>query len=307
MNELSPEEVGRRMHALGLWETLLPFNWAIKPKGVAIPYFCTFLKCDGKPVRIRFMMVEGWQSFHEYIRTRIDSNYGFYSTPMEIPHFELVVDSADGVHLFRHDPGYVPRPLSEPERALCARVMWEAYGVMMRIESDSKLPLKFADEKSMFSRIETEPGVWSDQPLPIPDPPPHVEKVSFSKTLVAKAKDLPFMQGEAIELDFRLLPNVMTKEPRPRCAYQLAALAADTDERIIWERASVSPDFGLKGLWEGMPQRVLMKLVEHGRIPGEIKVLSGRVFRMMRPLCIELPFKLSLHDSLPRLEAALRV
>jgi len=29
------------------------------------------------------------------------------------------------------------------------------------------------------------------------------------------------------------------------------------------------------------------------------------VFRLVRPLCMDLPFRLSLHDRLPRLEAAL--
>ena len=41
-----------------------------------------------------------------------------------------------------------------------------------------------------------------------------------------------------------------------------------------------------------------------GRVPGEICLVSGRVFRMLRALCVELPFKLSLHDSLPALDAA---
>jgi len=47
-------------------------------------------------------------------------------------------------------------------------------------------------------------------------------------------------------------------------------------------------------------------LVERHAVPGEVRVLSGRVFRMLRPLCLELPFKLSKVASLPRLDAALR-
>ena len=50
-----------------------------------------------------------------------------------------------------------------------------------------------------------------------------------------------------------------------------------------------------------MPPLVLRELVRRGRIPGEIKVRSGRVFRLLRPLCVELPFKLSLHEKLDRL------
>ena len=306
MSERSPEEIGRRMNGLGLWNALLPFNWAVKPKGVAFPYFCTVVKDAGNPVKVRFLMIEGWQTFHEYIRTRIDINYGFYSSPIELPHFELVVDAEDGVHLFRHDAGYVPRELNEAERPLVARILWEAFGVMMRIETDNDLPLRFAGERSMFARVEGEAGAWSDRPLSIPDPQPHVEKVSYPKSLIAKAKDLPLAGDFIVELDFRLLPNIITCEPRARCAYQLAAIDAKTGERVIWDRVSVAPDGGLRALWEGMPPRVLLRLVERGRIPGEIKVTSGRVFRLLRSLCMELPFKLSLHDSLSALETALK-
>ncbi len=306
MTDATPEDIGRRMDALGLWDAVMPSNWVVKPRGTAFPYFCTAMKDDGPLVKVRFMMLEGWQTFHDFVRARVDRNFGFYSTPMELPHFEMVVDKSGGVHLFRHDPGYVPRMLDDRESGVCAKILWEAYGVMMRLESDGRLPMAYADERAMFARVETSPGVWTDAPMAIPNPPPYVEKITFPKALVAKAKDLPFEKDEAIELDFRILPTVMTREPRPRFAYQLAAFAADTGERVMMERISVTREMPLKSLWENMPQRVLHHLVARGRIPGEIKVLSARVFRMVRALCLELPFRLSLHDSLPRYEEALK-
>ena len=51
-----------------------------------------------------------------------------------------------------------------------------------------------------------------------------------------------------------------------------------------------------------MPAQLLKALIGRGRIPGEIRLRSGRVFRLLRPLCEELPFKLSLHDELPELK-----
>ena len=82
---------------------------------------------------------------------------------------------------------------------------------------------------------------------------------------------------------------------------------AETGEKVVFDKVSVSRDGGLKALWESMPPRLLKNLIARGRIPGNIRLLSGRVFRMLRPLCVELPFKISLHDSLPRLEQALKV
>lgn len=297
----TPEEIGAKMDALDAWDLLAPYNFAVKPAGTVFPYFCTVLKGDSKPVRMRFLMLEGWQTLHDFVRTRVDRNFGIYSSPVEMPHLELVVLSAGVVRLFRHDPGYMPVEASDAQRDLAARILWEAYGVLLRLESDSRLPLRFTGEKAIFSRQETAPGIWTDAPLGIPDPPPYAEKVSFAKADLKAAQDLPFAHDEAIELDFGLLTNVMTKEPRPRCVYGLRAVDAATGASVIDSRASVHPESGLRGLWETMPGQVLRELVRHGKVPGGIRTRSGRVFRFLRPLCVELPFRLSLHDALDRL------
>jgi len=299
----TPEEIGARMDALGLWGLLEPYNFAVKPRGTVFPYFCTVIRGDGKPVKVRFLMLEGWQTLHDYVRTRFDRNFGFYSTPMEMPHFELVVLNSGETGLYRHDTGFMPREADAAQRELCVRLLWEAYGVMMRMEGDCKLPMRFAEEKSVFARVEKAEGVWEDVPLLIPDPPPYTEKVSFQTADVKRAKDLPFVKDEVLELDFRLLTGIMTKEPRPRCVYGLRAVDPKTGEVVVDSRVSVHPEAGLRGIWETMPVQVLKALVVHGRIPGEIKTCSGRVFRLMRPLCLELPFRLSLHDVLPSVQS----
>ncbi len=295
------------MDALGIWDSLLPFNWVVKPSGTVFPYFCTCLKGEAPHVKVRFLMLEGWQTFHDYIHTRMDRNFGFYSTPMEMPHFEMVVFSGGDVHVFRHDPGFMPRTLDVRESEMCSRIMWEAYGVMMRLETDHNLPLKFAAEKAMFARIQSSSGAWDDAPMNIPEMRPYVEEISFPKAHIAKAKDMPLADDYILELDFRLLPNVMTKEPRSRCAYELQAIDASTGQRVFSDRTSVIAEGGLKGLWLAMPPRVLEHLVAGSRLPSRIKVVSGRVFRLLRFLCHELPIKISLHDRLDLLEQSFKV
>ena len=296
------EEIGAKMNALGLWKLLEPYNFAVKPKGTVFPYFCTVLGGDSSPVKVRFLMLEGWQTLHDYVRTRIDRNFGFYSTPVEMPHLELVVLEDGQMKLFRHDTGYMPAEANEAQRSLATRILWEAYGVMMRVETDPKLPMKFSDEKAVFARVETSEGTWEDRPLEIPDPPVHTEKVAFPKADIKAAQDLPFVKEDVLELDFRMLPNVMTKETRPRCVYELKAVDPRTGETAIASRVSIHPEAGLKGMWESMPVQVLRELIRRGRVPGELKTCSGRVFRLLRPLCIELPFKLSLHEKLQALQ-----
>ena len=307
MESDDPIAIGRKMHALGLWKAIAPFNWAVKPAGTPLPYFCTLIEFPQPgPVLCRFMMIEGWQTFHDYVFTRTDRNFGFYSSPIELAHFELVVLETGEVDLFRHDPGYVPRQLFEQEKPLVSRILWEAYGIMMRIESDARLPLRYSGEKAMFARIESPPGVWRDAPMPIPQPNPVVERVTLSKADIAAAKDLPFAAEETIEVDFRLVPSLMTRKERPRLAYVLAGVDGANGEKLFCDRLSIARDETIKTLWESMPQRLLKHLLARGRIPGTIKLVSGRVFRLLRPLCVELPFKLSLHDSLERLEQAFK-
>lgn len=302
--KLRVEEIGARMDALGMWDALAACNWAVKPRGTAFPYFCTVFKGGNANVKVRFLMLEGWQTFHDYMRVRLDGNFGFYQTPMEMPHFELVILVTGACAVFRHDPGYMPREVTVIERELTAKILWECYGIMMRIESDSKLPLKFADRQSLFARCETADGRWEDTPLPVPRPRAYTENVALRTDDLKVAKDLPFEKDEALELDFRMVQGLMTKERRPRCCYRLLAIAADGGEKAIDARISIDPESGLKGMWEALPQQVLKAFLRRGKVAGEIRLVSGRVFRLLRALGIELPFKLSLHDSLPSLEKA---
>ena len=177
----------------------------------------------------------------------------------------------DGVSLLLR----LPRALGTRESELCAKVMWEAYGVMMRLETDGNLPLKYAAEKAMFARVQDASGNWADFPMEIPPMRPYVEEISFSKANLAKAKDMPLADGYQIELDFRILPNVMTREERARCAYELLAVDSASGERIFSDRTSVLPDSGLKGMWLQMPSKVLERLLEGQRLPAQIKVTSG--------------------------------
>ena len=299
--KLAPEEIGRQMDALGLWKLLEHYNFGVKPKGTVFPYFCTVIFGDGQPVKVRFLMLEGWQTLHDYIRLKMDANFGYYSSPFEMPHFELVVLTTGECRIFRHDVGYMPAPVSAAQQALVGCMLWEAYGIMMRLEANPRLLVSYAQDKALFARIETERGVWNDAPLMVSNPPPYTEQVRLPKDVIKKAQDLPFVREAVFEVDFRLLPNVMTKEPRPRLAYGLRIFDVTANRLSVDQRVSVNPESGLRALWEFMPAQFLNELVKQGRVPGEVKVCSGRVFRFLRPLCIELPFKLSLHDHLEHL------
>lgn len=304
---MTPEvELGRKMDALGLWKELSAGNFAIRPRGTVYPYFCTVYDLNENgagPLKLRFMMLEGWQTLHDFLRTRVDSSFGFYSSPMEMPHFEMLVLKNGACKVFRHDIGLVPREIDDKERALVVKLLWESYGIMMRLESDAQLMMKYADLKSVFSRVEGADGKWSDAPLEVIQPRPHVESVSFPAAELKKAADLPFDKDFAISVDFRLNPGVVTSDNPPKCVYELVGVSPSAAEKPLFRSVtSVVREAGLKGMWEAMPIVLLKHIIGLGKVPGSIRTRSQRVFRLIRPLAVELPFRLSFHDRLPELE-----
>jgi len=287
------EELAARIDGLGLWEKISGCRWALKRRGVAVPYFFTAIVPDHPVVRARILLLEGWQTLHDFLLNQKDRWFGVADSPVEMPHFEVAYLKDGRTEFLRYDSCYLPRPLSEAERDLVSRLLWQVYGVMMRLEAGEELMLRYVSENSMFARVEGEPDAWSDEPMKIVQPRPYVEQFSIPKGDVSRAKDMPFERGETMFVDFALEPSLRTAEPRPRFCYRFIANLAD-GAVIFDERVSPDADGGLKAMWEQVTRQFLARLVRHGRIPGEVRVRSGRLFRFLRPLCVELPFKLTL-------------
>jgi len=301
MTDMTLEEITKRLDELNVWELLLPYNFALKPSGTVFPYFCTILKDIGAAVRLRLLLLEGWQTMHEFVRARSDPNAGLYSTPVELPHYEVVFVKDGPPQFARYDTGYMPQPLTDSQRTFVRRLLWQVYGLALRVEADNKLPIRFADEQAVFGRSEDAEGEWTDNPFIIPPPAFVAEKIVLTKEELVPFQDLPVVADFTLDLDFGLLLGAHTPDSRPRCLYRLLVKDAKTHETLIDAHTTVQSDGGLKGLWESMPHEFLRRLAPLGRVPGEVRVRSARVFRMLRPLCVELPFKLSLHDTLPNL------
>ncbi len=292
-------KVADKIHSLGLWEAIAPYNWAVKPRGVAFPYFFTTLCSKKKEDNlVSIMLLEGWQTFHDFVSVRLDSNFGFVSVLAELPHYEIIFERVgDYQNAVRFDTGYAPRELTAKERKLLARILWECYGVIIRIESEPGLAMKYAKSKSVFARVEGPDGKWCDAPLEIPQPRPHFERIAIEKKALKVAKDLPFDKDFKLAIDLHMT-SWATKEPRPKFIYELVVKDLATGKRVIEKRAVLSPDGGLRMLWEDMPEEVLREIITLGRVPGEVQVANQRMFRFLRPLGIELPFKLSIHEDL---------
>ncbi|MBO5643201.1 MAG: hypothetical protein J6S51_04260 [Kiritimatiellae bacterium] len=293
------KDLAAKLDALGMWDVMSKYNWAVKPRGIAVPYFCVVVRVN-KPetVKWRFAMFKGWQTFQDFIRFRVDESIGYYLTPMEMSHFELVVcTDGSAPRVFIHEPGYVPSEVVlEHDVTIAKKILWQMYGMMLRVESEPDFAFKYSQEKSVFTRVEVEDGQWIDAPLVIPEPVPIKEEVAFAKEMLDKAKDLPMKHESRLIADFDIVAGVMTNEARPRLVYKLTLTDEVTGARIE-ERTSLTPGTTLKDLWQQTPQRILFNITRNGFVPGELIVTSKRLFRLVRPLLLHLPIKLRLKVS----------
>ena len=301
------DEIGKKIGNLGLLRAMGAYNWALKPCGSVFPYFCIVTIHDKGYVRARISFLEGWQTMHDYVRMRFEPDSGYYVSQTELPQFEVAYLRTGKIVATRHDPGCLPWYLTPRQEGLVRRMLWETYGVMLRIENDRSLVLKHADERALFARVETSPGVWRDAPMTIPEPPPYEERVPVPQDLLKRAQSLPVDKDWKVAVDLRYLPDRLTEDAPPRVCYAIRAVDLAEKTRLIDDGAFVDMlNGGLKTIWLDAPVRILERLVERGRLPGEIRVVSARLFRFLRPLFLELPVKLSKRKSIPFLEEHFR-
>ena len=308
MNREDPVEIGRAIAKLGLWRKASGCNWAVRPLESAVPWFARVPVPQPKPVKARLMLFPGWKPFHNFMMCSRDPDFGTAMSPVDIEHLELMELESGETRLLDCSPGYAPADPAPERRTLMAKLLWQCWGYLMRLEEDETLPMKFAGEKAMFSRRENAKDVWEDSPVRLDGAPPaFVERVALEKALVAKASDLPFDASLRLELDLFMLPGLRAGGARARNVYLFAAVDAATGARCIWTPLVVdgSPD-GLLNIWQGLAQRLLSYIASSPSVPGEIKVRSMRMVRFLRPLGMELPFKLSVNSKLPALDSEVR-
>lgn len=310
MDKTDPYAITQAIADLKFWEQAAKHNWALVPQSSELPYIVSVVTEKApSPVEGRLLFFAGLPAFRDYMLSRQVSDYGVYLSLLDFPHFEAVGLRNGTVELFNYESGYVPRPPTAEQRAFFAPLLYETYGLFLRMAENPDLPLTYLEKKAMFARKEVLPDRWDDGPLVLPkeEVVQSQEQVSLQKADCAKAQELPIFPKEVWEIDYVMVPAYHTPPPESRFLYLLAAVNQTTGERMVWQRLSVDgkPD-GLLRLWEGHAQRVLDAILGVGRVPGEIHVRSRRMTRFLRPLGLQLPFKIVQHAKLPMLESVLK-
>ena len=171
----------------------------------------------------------------------------------------------------------------------------------------------YAKEQALFSRKEGLDGRWHDAPLlpPNVDGVAWMERISLDRAKCAQAVRFDMDTDVSWEVDFIQIPMCRTDDIQARTLFMFAAVDAKTGERRLWRKMAVDPKFPRNGtleslqvLWESLAAHLLDAVIRYGKVPGSVHVRSQRMMRMLRPLGMQLPFRLVLHREMPRLTAA---
>lgn len=328
MDRENPYEIAKAIVALDVWSKV-KLQWAIVPRGAEAPFICCVelgkKPSDGsKYIKAKLMMFSGHDTFRDYAIAQRFPEYGVGQSPLDYLHTALIVGSDGKFEIFSYMPGYIPSLVEDAqERKTLAQVMYECYGLLMRIEEDPELLMKYSHERAIFARRQDGGGVWHDGKFTLPPDQgaARSERVALKNVDLAKAKSLPVDRDVEWEADFIPLPEWRTNETRPRILYVFAVIDANGGGRVLWDMMSAGdvpadendphailsgPGAGLQRLWESLAQRLLSAMVRSGRVPGTVRLRNGRMMRFIRPLAMQLPFRMVQHSSLGAVDAALK-
>jgi len=304
------DDIAKAISALNAWKKAAKYNWALVSEMFDNPLIaCVNIQQNG-PMAARLMLFNGFAAHRDFAIFTQNQDVSFALSPIDFDHYEVIGLKDGGAEVYDYRPGYAPVHPDEETRALLAPVLYECYGLMLRLEDDPEIPAMYKGENAMFSRREGLDGKWRDAPLKPPDmnTVTWTERVGLDRVKCAQAARFDMAQGEVWEADFIQMPIFRTEDPCPRIMYLFAAVDAKTGERRVWDKLVVDPKIprngtldALKQLWESLASRMLEGVLRRGMVPAEIHVRTQRVMRFMRPLGLQIPFKLVLHQQLPRL------
>ena len=313
MDRNNIDDVAKAISALNAWKKASRYNWALVSEMFENPLIaCVNLQRNG-PVAARLMLFNGFAAHRDFAIFTQNQDVSFAMSPIDFDHYEVIGLKDGGAEVYDCRPGYAPVRPDVETQAFLAPVLYECYGLLLRLEDDPEIPAMYKGENAMFSRREGLDGKWRDAPLRPPDmnTVTWTERVGFDRTKCAQASRFDMAQGEMWEADFIQIPIFRTEDPNPRIMHLFAAVDAKTGERRVWEKLVVDPKIprngtldALKQLWESLASRLLDGVLKRGMVPAEIHVRNQRMMRFMRPLGMQIPFKLVLHHQLPRLTAS---
>ena len=312
MDKGNIEEVAKAITALKVWKKASKYSWALVSELFDKPIIAAINPNPAGPIVGRLMLFNGFEAHRDFLIFRQNPEISFASSPIDFDHYEVIGLKDGSAEIYDYRPGFVPVHPDAETRAMLAPVIYECYGLMLRIDEDPELPATYAGDGAMFARKEGLDGKWCDFPLRPPniDAVTWTERVGLDRAKCSQAARIAMQPDEAWEADFIQMPLYRTDDRLARVMYLFSAVDAKTGEKRVWQKLAVDPAIprngtlaALKPLWESLAAHMLDGVISHGSVPGSICVRSQRMMRFLRPLGLQLPFKIILHKQLPQLTA----
>ena len=312
MDKGNIEEVAKAITALKVWKKAAKYSWALVSELFERPLIAAINPAQLGPIAGRLMLFNGFEAHRDFLVFRQNPDMSFAMSPIDFDHYEVIGLKDGSAEIYDYRPGFIPVHPDAETRAMLAPVVYECYGLLLRLDEDPELPAKYVSDGAMFSRKEGLDGRWQDAPLTPPnlDTITWTERVGLDRAKCSKAARFALEPDEAWEADFIQMPLYRTDDSQSRMMYLFAAVDAKTGERRVWQKLAVDPAIprngtlaAIKPLWESLASHMLDGVIRRGNVPGSICVRSQRMMRFLRPLGLQLPFKVVIHKQLPQLTA----
>ncbi len=309
-------------------DQLDPWQWmgAADCFGIDVPGWdepC-FVIFGGQPKEFRNLrFLVGWKAFYDLVTRLADPAKQVSTWLLEIRMIELLF--VNETLLFEHEhsflkklkrqpgeacntpvfrsivPGYHPWLPDARERDLLETVLYQTYGMAMRVEADGVL-LKTRFPREILMRKQDAKGVWQDVWTPVKEVGDEEVEVRIESKRLQALRNLP-LKPVILQLDLMFTPmQILPEGQRPQTAYVL--LAVDAQSGFIVAGDLLQATEGIAHMWAQIPERLLEIFDRLGGCPSAIEISTDRMANLLRPLGEFLPFKMVRRERLAVLDAA---
>jgi len=270
---------------------------------------------------VRFLL--GWKAFYELVTRLADPAKQGPAWLLEIRMIELlyvnrtllfeheaafldtidrVADETCATPVFRSiRPGYHPWLPEAQERDLLEAVLYQAFGMALRVEADAAL-LRERFPREILIRSQDANGAWQDLWSPVKEIGDEEVEVRIESKRMQAVCDRP-LQEITMQLDLVFTPlKILPDGQRPQTAYVL--LAVDAKNGFILSAELLQATEGVAKMWAQIPDRLLAVFERLGGCPEKIEIRGDRMANLLRPLGEFLPFKMVRREKLALIEEA---
>ena len=202
-------------------------------------------------------------------------------------------------------PGFVPWFLETEEVRLLTLALEQLLDVAPRFEEDEDL-LYPEGEDTFLTRVHrTANGstIWEDEIRIVPPPEPQPIEIFIPGQIMEAVRSLP-KRNRKLEVDFFMIPQgIREKKERPRYAYNL--LVVDAQSGMVLGTDIVAVETTFDEMLASLPARLLQVFGQIGWLPREVRVASDRLLGMLPHVLAEgVGVKVRQVQRLPMLEEA---